>query len=64
MERLKTSDRDVKKIKWEDFENDLTRMLSLYTALEEANERKPNLQQKLEPFIQVFCLIHGFELSP
>ncbi|VVA90011.1 unnamed protein product [Arabis nemorensis] len=53
MERLRRIDKDVKKIKWEDFENELTRILSLYSALEEANERKRNLQQKLEPLIQV-----------
>ncbi|KFK42822.1 hypothetical protein AALP_AA1G043800 [Arabis alpina] len=52
-ERLRRSEKDVKKIKWEDFENELTRILSLYSAMEEVTKRKRNLQQKLEPLIQV-----------
>lgn len=62
-ERLRRADKDVKKIKWEDFDNELTRILSLSSALEEATERKRNLQQKLEPLIQVFFSYSRFIFS-
>lgn len=44
---------DVKVIQWEDFEHDLARLSSLSSALNEANEKKRTLQQKLESLIQV-----------
>ncbi|XP_028763494.1 UV radiation resistance-associated gene protein-like isoform X1 [Neltuma alba] len=47
-------DRDnAKVIEWEDFEHDLARLVSLSSALNEAKEKKRNLQQKLEHLIQV-----------
>ena len=40
-------------IEWEDFEHELARLWSLTSALKEANEKKQNLQEKLQSFIQV-----------
>ena len=40
-------------IEWEDFENELTRFVSLSSALNDANEKKQSLQQKLEVLIRV-----------
>ncbi|KAL5188118.1 hypothetical protein HKD37_05G013660 [Glycine soja] len=52
--RTTTTDPDhVKVIQWDDFQHDLARLASLSSALHEANEKKRNLQYKLEPLIQV-----------
>lgn len=48
-----TDPEDVRVIEWEDFEHDLARLSSLSSALNEANEKKRNLQHKLESLIQV-----------
>ncbi|KAL5188117.1 UV radiation resistance-associated gene protein [Glycine soja] len=51
--RTTTTDPDhVKVIQWDDFQHDLARLASLSSALHEANEKKRNLQYKLEPLIQ------------
>ncbi|KAG4999887.1 hypothetical protein AAZX31_08G109300 [Glycine max] len=52
--RTTTTDPDhVKVIQWDDFQHDLARLASLSSALHEANEKKRNLQHKLESLIQV-----------
>lgn len=51
--KKKTDQENVKVIEWEDFEQELARLWSLSSALGEAKEKKQNLQQKLEPLIQV-----------
>ncbi|XAR62563.1 Phosphatidylinositol 3-kinase [Bertholletia excelsa] len=43
----------VKVVQWEDFEQELARLVSLSSALNEAKEKKLALQQKLDAFIQV-----------
>lgn len=43
---------DVRLIDWEDFEHDLARLSSLSSALNQAKEKKSNLQHKLESLIQ------------
>ncbi|GMH08035.1 hypothetical protein Nepgr_009875 [Nepenthes gracilis] len=43
----------VKVIQWEDFDQELARLWSLSSALNEAKEKKQNLQQKLETLIRV-----------
>ncbi|KAL6968914.1 hypothetical protein U1Q18_048086 [Sarracenia purpurea var. burkii] len=43
----------VKVVEWEDFEQELARLLSLSSALDEAKEKKLLLQQKLDAIIQV-----------
>ncbi|KAI5385059.1 uncharacterized protein LOC127107828 isoform X2 [Lathyrus oleraceus] len=48
-----TDPEDVRVIPWEDFEQDLARLSSLSSALNEAKEKKRNLQHKLESLIQV-----------
>lgn len=44
---------NAKVIEWEDFEQDLARLVSLSSALNEVKEKKRSLQQKLEDLIQV-----------
>ncbi|CAG7907745.1 unnamed protein product [Brassica rapa] len=44
---------DVKVIEWEEFDNELTRLWSLSSALKLATEKKLTLQPKLESLIQV-----------
>ncbi|KAK2975205.1 hypothetical protein RJ640_022097 [Escallonia rubra] len=44
---------DVKVVQWEDFEQELARLLSLSSALNEAKEKKALLQEKLHSLIQV-----------
>ncbi|KAA8548397.1 hypothetical protein F0562_000081 [Nyssa sinensis] len=44
---------NVKAIQWEDFEQELARLLSLSSAFNEAKQKKLLLQQKLESLIQV-----------
>ncbi|XP_022573992.1 UV radiation resistance-associated gene protein-like isoform X2 [Brassica napus] len=44
---------DVKVIEWEEFDNELTRLWSLSSALKLATEKKMTLQPKLESLIQV-----------
>jgi len=44
---------DVRLIDWEDFEHDLARLSSLSSALNQAKEKKRNLQHKLDSLIQV-----------
>ena len=50
---------DVKVIEWEEFDNELTRLWSLSSALKLATEKKLTLQPKLESLIQVSfsCLV-------
>lgn len=43
---------DVRLIDWEDFEHDLVRLSSLSSALNQAKEKKRNLQHKLESLLQ------------
>ena len=57
--KLRRGDReeeDVKVIEWEEFDNELTRLWSLPSALKLATEKKLSLQPKLESLIQVFLL--------
>lgn len=42
-----------KVVQWEDFEQELARLVSLSSALNEAKEKKLLIQQKLDNFIQV-----------
>ena len=54
--KLRRGDReeeDVKVIEWEEFDNELTRLWSLSSALKLATEKKLTLQPKLESLIQV-----------
>ncbi|CAH8361507.1 unnamed protein product [Eruca vesicaria subsp. sativa] len=54
--KLRRSDREeenVKIIEWEEFDNELTRLWSLSSALKLATEKKLTLQPKLESLIQV-----------
>lgn len=44
---------DVRVIQWEDFEQELARLWSLSSALNEANRNKILLQEKLQSHIQV-----------
>ncbi|KAF8108783.1 hypothetical protein N665_0104s0098 [Sinapis alba] len=44
---------DVKVIEWEEFDNELTRLWSLSSAMKLATEKKLTLQPKLESLIQV-----------
>lgn len=53
LQTITTDPDDVKVIEWEDFEHDLARLSSLASALNEAKEKKRNLQHKLESLIQV-----------
>ncbi|GMP55570.1 hypothetical protein CsSME_00020343 [Camellia sinensis var. sinensis] len=43
----------VKVVQWEDFEQELARLMSLSSALNEAKEKKLLLQQQLDSHIQV-----------
>ncbi|CAA7049502.1 unnamed protein product [Microthlaspi erraticum] len=53
-EKSRRGDReDVKVIEWEEFDHELTRLWSLSSALKLAEEKKQNLQPKLESLIQV-----------
>lgn len=44
---------NAKVIEWEDFEQELARLWSLSSALEEAKQQKESLKQKLDSLIQV-----------
>ncbi|XP_006360958.1 UV radiation resistance-associated gene protein isoform X1 [Solanum tuberosum] len=46
-------DKNLKIIHWEDYEQELVRLCSLTSALNEAKEKKELVQQKLQSFIQV-----------
>lgn len=46
-------DKNLKIIQWEDYEQELVRLCSLTSALNEAKEKKELVQQKLQSFIQV-----------
>lgn len=48
---------DAKVIEWEEFDDELTRLWSLSSALKLATEKKLTLQPKLESLIQVSSLI-------
>ncbi|XP_038906453.1 UV radiation resistance-associated gene protein [Benincasa hispida] len=53
-ESSRLSDPDnAKVIEWEDFEQELARLWSLSSALEEAKQQKESLKQKLDSLIQV-----------
>ena len=44
---------NAKVIEWEDFEQELARLWSLSSALQEAKQHKESLKQKLDSLIQV-----------
>lgn len=44
---------NAKVIEWEDFEQELARLWSLSSALQEAKQQKESLKQKLDSLIQV-----------
>lgn len=44
---------NAKVVEWEDFEQELARLWSLSSALEEAKHQKETLKQKLDSLIQV-----------
>ncbi|XP_055813862.1 vacuolar protein sorting 38 isoform X1 [Solanum dulcamara] len=46
-------DKNLKTIQWEDYEQELARLCSLTSALNEAKQKKELVQKKLESFIQV-----------
>lgn len=46
-------EKNLKIIQWEDYEQELVRLCSLTSALNEAKEKKELVQQKLQSFIQV-----------
>lgn len=48
---------NVRVIQWEDLEQELARLLSLSSALKEANQNKILLQEKLQSHIQVGYLL-------
>ncbi|KAF3456571.1 hypothetical protein FNV43_RR01225 [Rhamnella rubrinervis] len=52
-EPKKIDQENVKVIEWEEFEQELARLWSLSSALNDAKERKQSLQKKLESLIQV-----------
>lgn len=45
---------NAKVIEWEDFEQELARLWSLSSALEEAKQQKESLKQKLDSLIKVY----------
>uniref|UniRef100_A0A3Q7I8D2 UV radiation resistance-associated gene protein n=1 Tax=Solanum lycopersicum TaxID=4081 RepID=A0A3Q7I8D2_SOLLC len=45
-------EKNLKSIQWEDYEQELVRLCSLTSALNEAKEKKELVQQKLQSFIQ------------
>lgn len=45
---------NAKVIEWEDFEQELARLWSLSSALEEAKHQKESLKQKLDSLIKVY----------
>lgn len=47
---------NAKVIQWEDYEQELARLCSLASALEEAKQKKLQLQEKLNPLIQVILI--------
>ncbi|KAF4349610.1 hypothetical protein CsatB_025384 [Cannabis sativa] len=49
----KMNQENGKAINWEDFQQELARLWSLSSALNEANEKKQSLHLKLDPLIQV-----------
>ncbi|KAK5804815.1 UV radiation resistance-associated protein [Gossypium arboreum] len=51
--QINATQENEKIIEWEDFGHELARLWSLTSALKEANEKKLNLQEKLQYFIQV-----------
>ncbi|MBA0684824.1 hypothetical protein Goari_026384 [Gossypium aridum] len=50
--QINATQENEKIIEWEDFGHELARLWSLTSALKEANEKKLNLQEKLQYFIQ------------
>lgn len=55
-----TNDPNLKIIQWEDYEQELVRLLSLSSALQQAQEKKLTLQHRLETLSQVSSLIFSF----
>lgn len=56
--RVVQEDQPAKVIEWEDYEQELARLCSLTSALEEAKSKKLLLEEKLQSLIQVrflFC---------
>lgn len=53
-------DQEPKVIEWEDYEQELARLCSLTSALEEAKRKKNNLEQKLHSLTQVCTLSQIF----
>lgn len=58
-------DQPAKVIEWEDYEQELARLCSLTSALEEAKSKKSVLEEKLQSLIQVkkFILFMVFHFS-
>lgn len=50
------SSENVKVIEWEDFDQELARLWSLSSALNEAKEKKISLEEKLNSLLQVVAL--------
>lgn len=56
-------DQPAKVIEWEDYEQELVRLCSLTSALEEAKSKKSVLEEKLQSLIQVKKFILFFVIS-
>lgn len=54
--RVAEEDQPAKVIEWEDYEQELARLCSLTSALEEAKSKKSVLEEKLQSLIQVNLL--------
>lgn len=54
--RVAQEDQPAKVIEWEDYEQELARLCSLTSALEEAKSKKLVLEEKLQSSIQVKIL--------
>ncbi|KAL1561599.1 UV radiation resistance-associated gene protein-like [Salvia divinorum] len=52
-ERVAQEDQPAKVIEWEDYEQELARLCSLTSALEEAKSKKSVLEEKLQSWIQI-----------
>lgn len=55
-----TNDPNLKIIQWEDYEQELVRLLSLSSALQQAQEKNLALRHRLETLSQVSSLIFSF----
>lgn len=53
-QQKKIPEEKVKIVKWDDFQHELARLSSLSSAINEANQKKVLIQEKLNSHLQVY----------